>query len=813
MLPIWGAALLVIVSVLVLWFRNRDVLRDVFDYSVVIAAAGKVEQGYKPYTDVRTPMQSSVYLLSDLSERMFGRDYAGLTLGGLVQGLAGGLLLLFLSYRALGVSLATGLSLAVVLAGLMQHVVFFYNPIGIWCLGVVLLGLAAEPTLWPVRSPRACLVLFALFLGGINKINFHGVTLVLAVLLSAASWLGGRIALSAAARNVRVLAVFGGILPVAFELAWTGATYAQWLEQVVFGPTARHAFLAQIISPAIYLSPAQDYYSHFLLRGIGGLGLGLLLATGCWLMIEARAGNRPAADWLLRGFLTVAGAVAAGALMITNHETVLLTSLAYPLIAAACYLQYRGAGRRAELWMRKILLMGTLVWSVAGGYAAWHGSRVLYGQNPPPREAYVRLESSRPAMAYFNGVRMLPEQIDAFERTAARLEAIERSEGMLQDVLFGAGQEWLERAYPRAIVRNAPIWLHAGTSLHDGDGAYFLELLDNGRRRLLVQRGWEAWPPEIGRILGEKYLAEEIGSRDVLYHPRGPRPPEAGPTSPISPPQLELRNVMESNVVMAATRWSEGMALEAAPAVAAWGAWRSSNWAWPLGSNALHGLAVARAAPELRETFKVTFRIMADDPERGRLLLEESMVVGPGRTGPELAFSLHAGGRPLWLQTIVPYEADGLVFAGWRELRITHSNEQDRSVPPAISAGLVRVSHVGRTEEAEELRYGPVDSGHSSEGWNHVPGEHWKRTEADAGLVRVVVQLRRNAARSGDPVSLMLAWYRAGRFEIMAERLVDPGTTTEAELSGNMPEPGGWIGVLGRHGTGEDRIRIVRWEQ
>ena len=79
--------------------------------------------------------------------------------------------------------------------------------------------------------------------------------------------------------------------------------------------------------------------------------------------------------------------------------------------------------------------------------------------------------------------------------------------------------------------------------------------------------------------------------------------------------------------------------------------------------------------------------------------------------------------------------------------------------------------------------------------------------------MRGVVPLRRNAARSGDPVSLMLAWYRAGRFEIMAERLVDPGTTTEAELSGNMPEPGGWIGVLGRHGTGEDRIRIVRWEQ
>lgn len=786
-------------------------LRDIFDYSVVIAAAGKVEHGFKPYAEVRSPMQSSTYLLNYLTEQAFGRDYRGLTMGGLLQGLVGGLLLLGLLRRPLGTWLAAGLAMAVVMAGLMQHMVFFYNPIGIWCLGVVLLGLAAEPALWPVRSLRTVVLLAALFLSGINKINFHGVTLVLAILLSIASWRSGRITLQSVGRNLLVLALFGGILPVAFELAWTGATYGQWLEQVVLGPTARHAFLAQILAPAIYLAPAQDYYAHFLVRGIGGLGLGLLAVTGVWLFMEAWTGRRPVVDWLERGLLVLVGAVAAGALMITNHETVLLTSLAYPLLATVFYLQYSGCGRRTAHGMRGILLIGMLVWVVAGGYAAWHGSRVLYGQNPPSRESYVRLESPYRALAYFSGVRMLPEQIAAFERTAARLETMEKYEGSLQDVLFGAGQEWLERVYPQTIVRHAPIWLHAGTSLHEGDGKYFMELLDKGRRRLLVQRGWEAWPPEISRLLAERYLAEDVGSRDVLYHPRGPRSPVTGLASPTGLSPLEFRSAVDSNVSLAVTRCSEGMILHSGSTGGAWGGVGSTNWAWPLGVNALHGLAVARLAPGARQAARVTFRVMADDPDNGRLCWQVSVVVGPQQPEQEIPFSLQTGGRPLWLQTIIPPEAAGLIFGGWRQLRITHSNEQDRSPPPAFSVELHRIETTAGEGETEELWYAPVASDPVAEGGVHIPAEYWRRAEPRLGVVRVTVALQRTAAQSGEPVKVTLAWYRSGRFEIMTERLIDPSTTSEVTLEGAVPEPGGWVGVLTRHGVAGDRMRITSW--
>src|SRR5690606_27193682 len=106
---------------------NRDILRDIFDYSIIAAAAGKVEAGFKPYVDIFSPMQSAIYLLNAAAEAVGGRTYLGLTWGGLVQAIGGAWLLLGLLWRPAGALLALSTAMAVMLAGALQHVIFFYN--------------------------------------------------------------------------------------------------------------------------------------------------------------------------------------------------------------------------------------------------------------------------------------------------------------------------------------------------------------------------------------------------------------------------------------------------------------------------------------------------------------------------------------------------------------------------------------------------------------------------------------------------------------------------------------------------------------
>lgn len=798
------------------WWRNHDILRDQFDYSIVMAAAGKVEAGFKPYTGVRSPMQSSVYLFNYAAEQLFGRNYLGLTLGGLVQALGGALLIRWILLRRLGVWTSTLAALAVALAGLLQHTVFFYNPIGILCLTVVLLGLAVEPQLWPVRNWRTGAIFAALFVGGINKLNFQGATLVLAGLLGLAAWANGTITRGAWIRNILLLALAGCGLPLAFELVWTGATFQQWYADVVLLPGARHHVITRILEPGIYLRPVFDFHHHVLVGAIAGVGLVLLSATGGWLLWEAWTCRRPANAWLARVGLLSAGYVLGALLMVTNHEAVVLTSLAYPVLALALYLQHREPGRTADRWVGRGLLGAAALWGVVGGYAAWHGSRVLYAQNPPPRSAYVRLHSASPALAYLNGVRLLPDQIDALERVAARLASLEDEEGKLPGMLFGPALEWMERAYPEAIVRRSPIWYHAGTTLHDSDADYFRELLGGSRRYLITHKFWQAWPPSIQRLLAQEYRVEGVGSRDVLYHPRGPAVPPADRGADRSLPVDVFRGETGSNLLLSATRCSEGMGLHPGPAGPMFGATRNSQWSWPLGANVFQGRAGARLDPAAGGGGTVTFRIIGGHPATGDLLWETSVTLGPRRREAVVPFALQPAGRPLWLKTVIENTGTpGTIAAGWRDIRITHATDPDRS--PALPYGrdLQQVVRQPGDGGPDSLWYARTPEALVDGGWTRVPAQNWRRFEAPLTRVRVEVELKPNPANPADPVVVTLAWYRAGRFEIMTEQMIDLRTTRRVTIAAPVTEAVGWVGLLTRPAGGQGaghQMRIISWE-
>jgi hypothetical protein len=511
--------------------------------------------------------------------------------------------------------------------------------------------------------------------------------------------------------------------------------------------------------------------------------------------------------------LVTTGCGLGALLMVTNHETIMLTSLAYPVIALALYLHFRGADGPAESWMGRTILGALAVWAGAGGYAAWHGSRLLYTPNPPDRSSYVTIHATSRAFAYFDGVRMPPDQIAAMEVTAAKLKTMEDPAGRLDGVLFGPGLEWLERVYPESITRYAPIGYVNGITLHAADRRYFKDVcLRHGEWRLVVQNGWQIWPESIWQMLKHDYRLETVGTRDIMYHPRGPRPPDVETPSLEALSPRTFRDQVGSNVLLTATHFSRGMGLHDGPGGTVFGAGQDTNWEWPLGSNHVQGSAVARLVAGREQPATVTFRIFEGNPDT-TMPWETSVTVSPVQREVAVPFSREPGGRPLWFQTVIRAEDRGAVVGGWRGLRITHSNEQDRSPPLPSAPQLSQVPGQGGPV-GDELWYAVAPEALQAAGWVRLPVENWRRAEMISGRVRVEMEFTPDPENPADPVVLALCWYRAGRFEIMMERVVDVSGTRQVAMEAMVTEPGGWIGLLTRGGEARNhRMRITSWDK
>jgi len=601
------------------------------------------------------------------------------------------------------------------------------------------------------------------------------------------------------------------VAPFAFELWWTGATPAQWWADVVALPRSRHDMFGQLLDPAIYLRPVHDFHHHQLTGAMGGAGLLVLLLAGCWLGRAALVARRPVVDLVLRLLLIVSGLIMATLLMITNVETVLLTSLAYPVIALAAFVLYRRAGERANRWFGVTLIFASLFWTVTGGYAAWHGSRVLYAKDPPLRDRYVRLDTNLRALQYFQGVRLLPADIEAMTRLAKKMAMMEDEHGRLPGVLFGTALEWLERAYPEAIVPRAPIWYDAGTSLHNDDTAYFRDLLADGRR-LVTHRGWQAWPDRVTEILSRDYFEEQIGSRDLIYHPKIAiaAPLVAARDGPVSAGEFRVLN--GSNVLLAATRYSGDMRMHPSGRGDIFGSPGDSSWHWPKGAHDATGVAVVTLAPEAIRGGRVTFRIFAGDFDFREMLWEMPVQVSPERREVSVSFVLQPGGRELWFQTQADQAETGLLTSGWRELRITHAGALDQT--PALPFD-GRLEQLGGAAAEGYVTYGRRSNDLGLDGTGIVPSEHWRRYDTPVTHVEIATEFVANAADAGDPVVVTLAWYRAGRFEIMTEQMIDLRQINRVTLMATPPEAIGWVGLLTRPAGGEGaghRMMITRWD-
>lgn len=763
---------------------------------------GKLEAGLRPYVDFRSTMQSATYVLSWAAEQVFGAHYLGLVKGGLVLTLCGGAILAWMLRRSFGAFGGVLLAGAITLSGLSPHVFIFYNPLGLLCLAVVLAGLAADPRLWPLRSADRWLICAALVIGGTNKINFHALTVGLAALLILRGWLSGENRLAVTSGSFGQLALWGGVIPLGIELAWTGASPSTWLFNIFELPSERVGFALAGFKTELLWRPPYDVHHSVIFKPLVGVGVALVGIATC---VAWRTGVAPLTDVKRRIgtgvlLLVTSAAVIAGSLLLTttNVEIITLTSLAFPIGAAALVAAY-GARNYPERpgFAVNIVPLVSILWTVVGGYAAWQGSRVMFGDEPPARENYVRLAHPSPAVAYLKGVRLEPGWHDSLLATVKEVERIEMKDPQLAGVLFGPAFEWMERAYPAAIVDEMPVWYHHGTSLSSGDGPWLeAKLSAKGVNRIILNQHWESWPGSFWLHLAESFRAVDLGRFARVYERR---------TSPVIanrvPVEIALRpwsfrEQTGSNVHWNTTNAPHGAALFESPWGRFVGCVGGTDWTLLKGAYLAQGNFVVLLQGSTEDPVQVTCQVFALEGESSGVLFEQSVTLTNEQPEVRIPFQVSAGGNPMRLSlSVAPADAHR-VLGGWRDLRIGHAGPAE-TAPPAFLVQLAAVPEQTDTGNHALLRHANPD-GADVDGWSAAPFESWQRVTAGAQQASVAVEIQRRPDGNGHPTLLTLAWYKSGRIEFLQQTIVNPGTSETIELSAGLPESGGWVGLVAR---------------
>lgn len=811
---------LLIEALIAVWWRNHDILRDLYDASSIIVGVGKIDAGMRPYVDFRSTMQSASYFLNERAEHVFGSSYLGLVKGGLVLTLAGTFALIAIWRRSYGGTGAVLLAAAVALGGLAQHVFIFYNPIGILCFAIVAGGLAREPRLWPLQSPEAVLVCGALILGGTNKINFQAFTLAFAALLVVRPWLTGWQSLKGMLLSVAVLLVCGIFVPLALELAWTGATLDEWIQNVLVLPSERVGFVLDIFKQDIYLRPAYDVHHSVIFKPLTATGILLVVVTSVAAWRSARDASHTRAARIKEGALLISatgGVVIGGVLLtLTNVEIITLTSLAFPVGAAAIWTAFGPSGRaRTARWGRVLIPLGVSLWTVVGGYAAWNGARVMFGDEPPRRDDYIRLQSLAPSVAYLRGVRLEPAWHDSVLATVKELERLQTSRDDLSAVMFGPAMEWLERAHPESIIPGMPIWYHHGTSLSSGDGPWLeAQLAKKGVDRLVLNPHWESWPGSFQVHLSTEFRQVDLGRFVRVYEKKTPRGQPTHQVELRSVTPILFRNHTGSNVHLGATHASDGAALTDSPWGDILGQVGNTVWEWSEGAYLVQGNFVVMLHPQAAQTVAVVCRVEGLAPEGASTLIDQTLTLTPERPEIRLPFQISPGGHPIRLSIVAEAGKETHVVGGWRDVRIGHAGQSSAQPPPLTIPGLARVPPLVAAVSPAVLAAVPNDSA-SIDGWHAAPFEIWHRLAEGVGHAGVSIELERRPDRSGHPTLLTLAWYKAGRIEFIQQEISNPDLAETVKLSGNVPESGGWLGIMAVAADPVQapnvRVRTVEW--
>ena len=792
----------VVVMALLPWWRNHPYLRDLYDYGLVISGLGLLEQGQRPYVDFATPIQAGFFGLSWLVEKAGGGTYLALARGvaGLIVLMAAGFT--FLLARRWSGWAASAVALAVTVASAGQHTILWHNSLGVFCLALVVWAAALAPVLCRPDWWWHGLVVVGLFIGGINKLNFHLVALAAALAWAWRAGLTKRAGWGAVGATSLVWLVVGGILPVAAELAWTGASLETWRHNVVeLAVGSRAQTLPQIWSRKFLLTPIHDYYGPLLLPQVGLVGLILSLAAllGCW---PVRAEQKTWSwDFLLLPVATILVTAAGAALLATNQDIAYLGLGAWLVLVTGLWLGFSPA-RRGAVFIGGLILPALLL-AAAAWSSAWQGQRSQFGYSLSPRSSYLPAESAGPAFAYLAGLHLPPETGLTMGLLGKWLPEVQ-ADG-LRPVFYGEGTEWMSRFMPGLRQPGQPLWVHWDTTYGPRETLRLKQALghDARYRVVLTSLARDVWPPEIRQLLTRYYKKDLFGPvttrwtrRDTLsasisdsvdfINRNGGNVAGLILHTDVSPVDLTQT---EDGRSLLGIRGGEGRLLLNVPT-------------YRFGAEAVLDRASGAGQGPLHADFKVIVHGAVPEDVRWSARLE----LPAGQSGVTVPFKVDAMERRLLLIVSVPDKETGELAAGYRNLKISHAIESPDGAPRLRSGSLADAAMTpGLAEKifADGVTWRPqqlvVRGGQfRAEGLELAAGgELWLHSEGMGGAIRG--QLTCPDSAGGRP-TVRVVWYKGGRLQIMQQGQMLAGQPFEFRAW--CGEPGGWFGILLDPGAG-----------
>ena len=489
------------------WIRNRGLLRDFFDYGLMMVVNGRLADGARPFVDINTPLQSLSYLLNFYAERLFGGTYQAMTMGNGVFIVLSVVALFAMLLRRFSVAAAAVMTGTLIVGSLSQHTVIWYNGIGVMTLAAIGWAGAMAPVLKRNDWSWHLIVALGLLLSGVNKLNYHAVGLVAAVAWPLRAGLLGHASWTRVSSTVLLWLAMGLAAPLALELAWTGATWEQWRYNVIDSAfRERGGNLLAVFTWDFYLTPMHDYY-HATLRPLGAIFVG-------WLVLALAVGwrGRSALDrMLLTGSLLFAFGGVAG-LTATNHEIGYVSLAAGMTLLVGVWLGFELPTRG---WLPRLLLVAPML--ALGGvmwHSAWLGQRALFGHSQALRENYREVRAEGGQFTYLRGTRIPPEMAEDLEQLSKRLGAVKPGE--THPFFFGAGVEWLSRVWPTERIEGLPS-LMAPLVYGPSEINHLQDVLayPSDISHVVGMRAWSDWPGNLKHFVESRSLKSRVGQFEL----------------------------------------------------------------------------------------------------------------------------------------------------------------------------------------------------------------------------------------------------------------------------------------------------------